>query len=151
MKYRFLALAAALLLLCPSCSAGTANSGQTESADPVQTGIGANWASTDEWPVNAYTAGVPVPPGEVRQVLLDEANGFCAVSLDGVSRAEVDAWREELASSGFRLLAGVEEDVKGTVPSGSVAIGEVYTDGSVSCSVSHSADLLALYCSLTES
>ena len=36
MKYRFLALAAALLLLCPSCSAGTANSGQTESAAPVQ-------------------------------------------------------------------------------------------------------------------
>ena len=151
MKYRFLALAAALLLLCPSCGAGTANSGQTESAGPVQTGIGANWVSTDEWPVNAYTAGVPVPPGEVRQVLLDEANGFCAVSLDGVSREEADAWREELASSGFRLLAGVEEDVEGTVPSGSVAIGEVYTDGSVSCSVSHSADLLALYCSLTES
>ena len=41
--------------------------------------------------------------------------------------------------------------MKGTVPSGSVAIGEVYTDGSVSCSVSHSADLLALYCSLKES
>ena len=113
--------------------------------------MASNWVSTDEWPDNAYTAGVPVPPGEVRQVLLDEANGFCAVSLGDVSREEADAWREELASSGFRLLAGVEEDVKGTVPSGAAAIGEVYTDGSVSCSVSHSADLLALYCSLKES
>ena len=71
--------------------------------------------------------------------------------LDGVSREEADAWREELVSSGFRLLAGVEKDVKGTVPSGAAAISEVYTDGSVSCSVSHSADLLALYCSLAES
>lgn len=140
MKKQMLSLLAACLLLCSSC--GT---------EPDRTGSGiAAWVSAEEWPVNAYTEGVPVPPGEVTEMLLDESGGFCAVSLDGVSGGEAQAWRGELSEAGFRSLAGVEEDVKGTVPSGTVSIGEVCTDGSVFLSVSHTGERMVVYCAPAE-
>lgn len=148
MKKRMLSLLAACLLLCSSCGAEPE---QTESAAPSGTGLAAaSWTPAEEWPVNACTEGVPVPPGEVTDTLIEESGGFCAVSLDGVSSGEAEAWRGELAEAGFRRLAGVEEEVKGTVPSGTVSIGEVYTDGSVYLSVSHTDEWMVVYCAPAE-
>lgn len=148
MKRRMLSLLlAACLLLCASCGAEPE---QPENAAPSGTGLAAaSWTSAEEWPVNACTEGVPVPPGDVREVLLDEENGLCAVSLDGVSGEEAEAWREELGASGFRLLANVEDEVEGTVPSGTVSTGEVYTNGSVSLSVSQTGELLVTLMQVT--
>lgn len=153
MKKRMLSLVSAVcFLLCASCGTETQQpSSPTESAAPAQTGSGAAaWVSAEEWPVNDYTENIPVPPGEVREMLLDENNGFCAVSLDGVSGEEAELWREELTEAGFRPLAGVEEEVKGTVSSGVVSIGEVYTDGSVFLSVSETDGLMVIDCILAE-
>ena len=149
MKKRMLSLfAACCLLFCASCAAEPE---QTESAALSATGLAAaSWTPAEEWPVNAYTEGVPIPPGEVTETLLAESGGFCAVSLDGVSGGEAEAWRGELAEAGFRSLAGVGEDVKGTVPSGTVSVGEVYTDGSVFLSVSHTGERLVIYCAPAE-
>lgn len=153
MKKRMLSLFSAVcFLLCAACGMGTQTlSSSTESADPAQTGSGAAaWVSAKEWPVNEYTQGVPVPPGEAQEMLLDENSGFCAVSLDGVSGEEAESWREELTEAGFRRLAGVEEEVKGTVASGVVSIGEVYSDGSVFLSVSHTGERMVVYCAPAE-
>ena len=153
MKKRMLSLFSAVcFLLCASCGMGTQTlSSSTESADPAQTGSGAAaWVSAKEWPVNEYTQGVPVPPGEAQEMLLDENSGFCAVSLDGVSGEEAESWREELTEAGFRRLAGVEEEVKGTVASGVVSIGEVYSVASVFLSVSHTGEGVVVYCAPAE-
>ena len=152
MKKRMLSLLSAVcLLLCAACGAETPLPSAAESAASVQTGSGAAaWVSAKEWPVNEYTQGVPVPPGEAQEMLLDENSGFCAVSLDGVSGEEAESWREELTEAGFRRLAGVEEEVKGTVASGVVSIGEVYSDGSVFLSVSHTGERMVVYCAPAE-
>ena len=96
--------------------------------------------STDTWPQNEYTEGVPVPPGTVTQVQLGEQPPYCAILLDGVSDGQFDDYLNALREAGFSLAESASEQVNGAL-----TIGTLYSNGSRYLSLAHSARQLSLY------
>lgn len=101
-----LALCAALLL------GGCALQGQT----PSSTASVAMPQEADTWPENDFTSQIPQPQaGQVAFIIDDSANGRFSVSLDNITRDEVDAYLSTLQEQGFQTVAQGENDVSGGV------------------------------------
>ena len=96
--------------------------------------------TTDTWPQNEYTQGVPVPPGTVTQVQLSEQPPYCAVFLDGVSDEQLEDYLSALREAGFSQVESASELVDGAI-----SIGTLYSNGSRYLSLAHSAQQLSLY------
>ena len=101
-----LALCAALLL------GGCALQGQT----PSSSASVAMPQEANTWPENDFTSQIPKPQaGQVTSIIDDSANGRCTVSLDDVTRDEVDTYLSTLQEQGFVKVEQGENDVSGGV------------------------------------
>lgn len=115
-----------LLLMLSGC----APAGGVPSPNPVQQLI-------HSWPHNAYTQMVPQPAhGAPMRVIRDERAGFYAIFLEDITRQQGEAYLDDLRAQGFERQIG---DRNG------VAIGQLWTKGTVTVSVSISDQTLGLY------
>lgn len=70
----------------------------------------------DTWPKTILPARFPSRrPGQVAFIIDDSANGRFSVSLDNITRDEVDAYLSTLQEQGFQTVAQGENDVSGGV------------------------------------
>ena len=76
MKKRLLTIVILLVLFLTACA------GRTAGADDAERLPAESVTMLDEgvWPVNAYTEGLPVPPGTVTWAMLDAEHDTCGVS-----------------------------------------------------------------------
>lgn len=139
MKFHSFPLAAALLLLLSGC-AGPASSAPSSGPLPSPTALEAG-----VWPSNAYTEGLPVPPGEVAWALLDTARDNCSVHLTGMTQQQYDDYMSLLVDEGFSVLESTSETPQGQ---DYVSIGTILSDGEKELSVSFLPDSFTLYISL---
>lgn len=139
---KFLCVSAVILMLCssacsqqdgPSETEGNAGNRPPETITMLDEGV---------WPVNAYTEGLPVPPGTVDWAMLDTARGNCSVSLTGLSEADYSGYLERLQQEGFSVIEEVSEQIAGQ---DYVSIGNLLSDGKRWLSISYVPDSLTLY------
>ena len=97
------------------------------------------------WPANAYTQGLPVPPGTVAWATLDAEHGNCCVNLTGVGQSEYEEYIEVLQQEGFSAVEGVSEQIQGQED---VSIGTLYLKEDKWISISYMSDSFVIYISL---
>ena len=97
------------------------------------------------WPANAYTQGLPVPPGSVAWATLDAEHGNCCVNLTGVGQSEYEEYIEVLQQEGFSAVEGVSEQIQGQED---VSIGTLYLQEDKWISISYMPDSFVIYISL---
>lgn len=139
---KFLCVSAVLLLLCSSaCSQqdGPSDAGESAGNRPPET---IEMLDEGTWPANAYTEGLPVPPGTVDWAMLDTARGNCSVSLTGLSEADCGDYLSRLQQAGFSVIEEVSEQIAGQ---DYVSIGNLLSDGEKWLSVSYVPGRLTLY------
>lgn len=95
-----------LILLCLSLTACTSQSSQPNIEGVTQLDAGV-------WPVNAYTAGLPVPDGTVLWATLDSEHGNCGINLTDISETEHRQYLDLLKQAGFSVIAETTEDIDG--------------------------------------
>ena len=140
MKKTILLLAMLLTISLSACS------NQDLSPAPADEGI--QPVATLEagvWPANAYTQGLPVPPGTVAWATLDAEHGNCCVNLTGVGQSEYEEYIEVLQQEGFSAVEGVSEQIQGQED---VSIGTLYLKEDKWISISHMSDSFVIYISL---
>ncbi len=93
------------------------------------------------WPDNEYTQDIPTPPGTIGWVMLDSENENCSIQIDGLTKAQFDAYYEKLLGSGYTEIEKVEEEVKGQ---GYISIGTIITNGSKSISLAYADTVLVM-------
>ena len=143
MMKKFLCVSAALLLLC--CFGACAQQDGSSDAEANAGGLPPETIDMlDEgaWPANAYTEGLPVPPGTVDWAMLDTARGNCSVSLTGLSEADCVDYLSRLQQAGFSVIEEVSEQIAGQ---DYVSIGNLLSDGEKWLSVSYVPGCLTLY------
>lgn len=139
---KFLCVSAVLLLLCSSaCSQqdGPSDAEANAGGLPPET---IDMLDEEAWPANAYTEGLPVPPGTVDWAMLDTARGNCSVSLTGLSEADCGDYLSRLQQAGFSVVEEVSEQIAGQ---DYVSIGSLLSDGERWLSLSYGPDSLTLY------
>lgn len=92
-----------LLLSLTSC-ARQSSKPNTEGVTQLDAGI---------WPVNAYTAGLPIPNGTVLWATLDNEHGNCGISLTDISETEHQHYLDLLKQAGFSVFAETTEEING--------------------------------------
>lgn len=133
--------AALLLLSLAACS--------RQSRPPAPAGAPSGLTMLEEgvWPDNAYTEGLPIPPGTVTWAALDTEQGYCSVSLTGMDEGACSGYMERLKQEGFAVVESVSEEIGGE---GAVSIGTLLSDGEKWLSISYIEDSLGIYISLEE-
>ena len=96
------------------------------------------------WPENAYTEGLPVPPGAVGWSMLDPAGDYYAVELTGLDDADYRDYMDQLYRAGFSAVEETEQAVDGQ---DYLSIGTLLSDGERGISVSYIPNCLVLYIS----
>ena len=141
MKKRLLTIVVLLVLFLTACA------GRTAGADDAERLPAESVTMLDEgvWPVNAYTDGLPVPPGTVAWTMLDAEHGTCSISVAELSEEEFRDYQERLTQVGFSVMENVSETVKGQ---SYVSIGTLLSNGEKALSISYVPDTLTIYISL---
>lgn len=142
MKKTILLLAMLLTISLSACS------NQDLSPAPAPADEGTQPVATLEagvWPANAYTQGLPVPPGTVAWATLDAEHGNCCVNLTGVGQSEYEEYIEVLQQEGFSAVEGVSEQIQGQED---VSIGTLYLKEDKWISISYMSDSFVIYISL---
>lgn len=124
-----------LLALLTACS----NRTETSVDAPPQA-----YTQLDEgvWPVNAYTDGLPVPPGTVAWAMLDAEHKNCSVGIEDIAESEFDDYLNRLKQAGFSVVDDVSEKIKGQ---DYVSVGTILSNGEKGVSVSYVPGNLAIY------
>ena len=141
MKKRLLTIVILLVLFLTACA------GRTAGADDAERLPAESVTMLDEgvWPVNAYTEGLPVPPGTVTWAMLDAEHDTCGISVAELSEEEFRDYQERLTQVGFSVMENVSETVKGQ---SYVSIGTLLSNGEKALSISYVPDTLTIYISL---
>ena len=141
MKKRLLTIVILLVLFLTACA------GRTAGADDAERLPAESVTMLDEgvWPVNAYTEGLPVPPGTVAWTMLDAEHGTCSISVAELSEEEFRDYQERLTQVGFSVMENVSETVKGQ---SYVSIGTLLSNGEKALSISYVPDTMTIYISL---
>ena len=123
-----------LLALLTACS----NRTETSVDAPPQA-----YTQLDEgvWPVNAYTDGLPVPPGTVAWAMIDAERNHCSVGIEDIAESEFDDYLNRLKQAGFSV-EDVSEKIKGQ---DYVSVGAILSNGEKGVSVSYVPGNLAIY------
>lgn len=140
MKKTILLLAMLLTISLSACS--------NQDLSPAPADEGTQPVATLEagvWPANAYTQGLPVPPGTVAWATLDAEHGNCCVNLTGVGQSEYEEYIEVLQQEGFSAVEGVSEQIQGQED---VSIGTLYLKEDKWISISYLTDSFVIYISL---
>lgn len=124
-----------LLALLTACS----NRTETTADAPPQA-----YTQLDEgvWPVNAYTDGLPVPPGTVAWAMIDAERNHCSVGIEDIGESEFDDYLNRLKQAGFSVVEDVSEKIKGQ---DYVSVGAILSNGEKGVSVSCVPGNLAIY------
>lgn len=124
-----------LIALLTACS----NRTETAADAPSQT-----YTQLDEgvWPVNAYTYGLPVPPGTVAWAMLDAEHKNCSIGIEDIAESEFDDYLNRLKQAGFSVVEDVSEKIKGQ---DYVSVGAILSNGEKGVSVSYVPGNLAIY------
>ena len=124
-----------LLALLTACS----NRTETSVDAPPQA-----YTQLDEgvWPVNAYTDGLPVPPGTVAWAMIDAERNHCSVGIEDIAEIEFDDYLNRLKQAGFSVVEDVSEKIKGQ---DYVSVGAILSNGEKGVSVSYVPGNLAIY------
>lgn len=124
-----------LLALLTACS----NRTETSVDAPPQA-----YTQLDEgvWPVNAYTDGLPVPPGTVAWAMIDAERNHCSVGIEDIAESEFDDYLNRLKRAGFSVVEDVSEKIKGQ---DYVSVGAILSNGEKGVSVSCVLGNLAIY------
>ena len=144
MKKTILLLAMLLTISLSACS----NQDLSPAPAPAPADEGTQPVATLEagvWPANAYTQGLPVPPGTVAWATLDAEHGNCCVNLTGVGQSEYEEYIEVLQQEGFSAVEGVSEQIQGQED---VSIGTLYLKEDKWISISYMSDSFVIYISL---
>ena len=124
-----------LLALLTACS----NRTETSVDAPPQA-----YTQLDEgvWPVNAYTDGLPIPPGTVAWAMIDAERNHCSVGIEDIAESEFDDYLNRLKQAGFSVVEDVSEKIKGQ---DYVSVGAILSNGEKGVSVSCGPGNLAIY------
>lgn len=143
MKKRLLTIVILLVLFLTACA------GRTAGADDAERLPAESVTMLDEgvWPVNAYTEGLPVPPGTVAWTMLDAEHGTCSISVAELSEEEFRDYQVRLAQAGFSPVEHVSEEIK---EQGYVSIGTLLSNGEKSLSISYVPETLTIYISFEQ-
>lgn len=130
-----------ILVFVPLLALLTACSNRTETSvdAPPQA-----YTQLDEgvWPVNAYTDGLPVPPGTVAWAMIDAERSHCSVGIEDIAESEFDDYLNRLKQAGFSVVEDVSEKIKGQ---DYVSVGAILSNGEKGVSVSYVPGNLAIY------
>ena len=130
-----------ILVFVPLLALMTACSNRTETSvdAPPQA-----YTQLDEgvWPVNAYTDGLPVPPGTVAWAMLDAEHKNCSIGIEDIAESEFDDYLNRLKQAGFSVVEDVSEKIKGQ---DYVSVGAILSNGEKGVSVSYVPGNLAIY------
>lgn len=140
MKKTILLLAMLLTISLSACS--------NQDLSPAPADEGTQPVATLEagvWPANAYTQGLPVPPGTVAWATLDAEQGNCCVNLTDVGETEYEEYIETLKQEGFSVVENVSEQIQGQ---DYVSIGTLYLKEDKWISISYMPDSFMIYISL---
>lgn len=140
MKKTILLLAMLLTISLSACS--------NQDLSPAPADEGTRPVATLEagvWPANAYTQGLPVPPGTVAWATLDAEHGNCCVNLTDVGETEYEEYIETLKQEGFSVVENVSEQIQGQ---DYVSIGTLYLKEDKWISISYISDSFMIYISL---
>lgn len=124
-----------LLALLTACSNRTETSVDAPSQAYTQLDDGV-------WPVNAYTDGLPVPPGTVAWAMIDAERNHCSIGIEDIAESEFDDYLNRLKQAGFSVVEDVSEKIKGQ---DYVSVGAILSNGEKSVSVSYVPGNLAIY------
>lgn len=135
MKKSILMIVLLLALILTACS----NRTETAVDAPPQA-----YTQLDEgvWPVNAYTDGLPVPPGTVAWAMIDAERNHCSVGIEDIAESEFDDYLNRLKQAGFSVVEDVSEKIKGQ---DYVSVGAILSNGEKGVSVSYVPGNLAIY------
>lgn len=124
--------------------------GQTDAVPPVNTASpqGVLLLEPGTWPQNAYTEGLPIPPGRVDWAMVDTERGHCSVSLTGVDEAGYEDYLDTIQQAGFSLVKTQWEEIQGQ---DYVSIVNLLSDRERWLSMSYVPDRITLYSSLAPS
>ena len=146
MKKSALLLAVLLMLLWTACarqdktSAGAGNAEHTQPESMTMPAEG-------EWPANAYTEGLPVPPGTVSWAMLDAEHGNCSVSVADMDESAFRDYMELLRQEGFSELDNASEKIAGQ---DYVSVGTLLTNDEKWLSISYIPGNFTIYISFVE-
>lgn len=144
MKRRTLLGALLLALFLSGCGrpAGQIDAGQDVNSAPAQ---GVLLLEPGTWPQNAYTEGLPIPPGRVDWAMVDTERGHCSVSLVDVDETGYATYLDTLQQAGFSLVETQWEEIQGQ---DYVSIVNLLSDGERWLSMGYVPDRITLYRSL---
>lgn len=94
------------------------------------------------WPNNAYTEGLPVPPGTVAWATLDTEHKNCSISMMDIGETDYTAYLETLQQEGFSVVETVSEEIQGQ---NYVSSGSLLSDGEIWLSVSYIPRYFTIY------
>ena len=143
MKKYISILAVLLMLSLTACSnlgttpTGTGNTSNTQSESITMLDEGV-------WPVNEYTAGLPVPSGTVGWAMLDTEHENCSISIVDISETDYNDYLELLKQEGFSIIEEVSEEIEGQ---DYVSIGTLLSNGEKGLSISYIPDNFTIYIS----
>lgn len=138
MKRYIAGIVVLLMLLLTACS----NQTETPADEPNAQADRYTRLEEGVWPANAYTEGLPIPPGTVAWVVLDTEQENCSVSLEGVSEDAFSDYMNQLKQAGFTTAEYVSEEVKGQ---SYVSIGTLLSGGGKDLSISYIPGILTIY------
>lgn len=99
------------------------------------------------WPENQYTDNLPVPPGDIRWVMMnEEEDGYCAASLTGLTEEDFQNYMACLYEEGFSVTEEVSETVCGE---NHVSTGALLSNGEKNLSIAFMSENLTIYISLS--
>ena len=124
-----------LLALLTACSNRTETAADAPSQAYTQLDDGV-------WPVNAYTDGLPVPPGTVAWAMINAERNHCSVGIEDIAESEFDDYLNRLKQAGFSVVEDVSEKIKGQ---DYVSVGAILSNGEKGVSVSYVPGNLAIY------
>ena len=143
MKKSMSILAILFMIFLAACSPQTISSTRPGDENNVQSNRG---IALDEgvWPVNAYTQGLPIPPGTVAWATLDPEHENCGVSLTGIREEDYNEYMEILRQEGFSVIENVSEEIE---RENYVSIGTLLSNKERWLSISYIPDHLTIYIS----
>lgn len=136
MKHRTFILLIVLILSLTACSKET----PTPAIPPASETI----TQLDEgvWPVNEYTAGLPVPSGTVQWAMLDHAHPNCSIHLTDCSETAYRHYMNLLQQAGYSVVEEVSESIS---EQGDRSTNTLLSNGEKGLSISYLSNAFTIY------
>lgn len=136
MKHRTFILLIVLILSLTACSKET----PTPAIPPASETI----TQLDEgaWPVNEYTAGLPVPSGTVQWAMLDHAHPNCSIHLTDCSETAYRHYMNLLQQAGYSVVKEVSESIS---EQGDRSTNTLLSNGEKGLSISYLSNAFTIY------